>query len=301
MLTALLVTAAEEPSDWSSNKLVLAAVAALLGFLSGFALEVVKKRRGSRTQLSWSLRIEEPKLSHGRNDSDAVKISYRGQEVDRLVSVHCVLENTGTTAIKNQYVRFKVPAEAKMLQRDLDPKPEPEMGVRDVTDADLEFAGPRYRIEHLDPRESVSFLFAADGGNWRDWDAIVFRNETADVTYQRRDVTQNRDEQEHVASFLFAITATLIVALMTAAASLSLWIMSRFWLSEIGYIITVVAVTVLLAAAGAFLISKARRATRSIVQLWTGTDRQPSIMATGGGSWVAYAPAGIVTVNRAEE
>ncbi|MFD6661322.1 hypothetical protein ACIODS_32865 [Micromonospora chalcea] len=297
MLPLYETAGAGDSSGWASNGLVLAVVAALLGFIGGYAIELVKSRRGPRTILSWDLKIEEPSLTYGAPQSDRIKVSYLGREVDRLVSVRCAVTNTGNLPIKSQFIRFAVPQDAEILRRETDPLPEPEMGVADLTGEDPAYPGPRYRIGHLDPGESVSFIIAADGGSWRDWNGVVLRNDENSVTYQRRDVAQRRDDQAHLGSFLFGIAAIFIITALAGTATLAIWIIGKFYLIEIVYFGLIVGVTIAAAASAAYLLSHARRATRSIAMSWIGSGRgQTSLVAGGGSSWFAYAPSGSIRI-----
>lgn len=276
---------------------MISVVAALLGFISGYLLEIVKSRRGPKTLLAWDLKIEQPELSYGAKQADRVKISYRGREVDRLVNVRYTITNTGNTSIKNQSVRFELPKDAKVLQREVDPIPEPELGVRDITDDDPAFTGFRYKIGQLDPGDAVSFAFAADGGAWHEWKGAKLHNEEANVVYQRRDVALQRDDQTHVGPFLFGLAAILIVTSLTGAASLAIWILSKFYLVELAYFGIIAALTVTFAATAAYLLSHARRATRSIAERWATLGHgEVSLTVGGGNSWFAYAPNGQIRI-----
>jgi hypothetical protein len=297
MSSFLLTAASEGSADWSSSKLITPVIAALLGFVSGYFLEIVKSKRGSRTVLAWDLKIEQPELTYGATQAERIKISYRGREVDRLVSVRYTVTNAGNTSIKNQLVRFEFPQDAQLLQRELNPSPEPEMGVRDITGEDPDFLGPRYKIRHLDPGASVGFAFAADGGTWHSWKGAKLHNEDADVVYQRRDVALSRDDQTHVAPFLFGLAAILIVTTLTGAASLAIWIVGKFYITDLAFFGVIIFVTLLFAAAAAYLLSHARRATRSIARRWAAGGRgDATLTASGENSWFAYAPNGVVRI-----
>ncbi|EEP75305.1 hypothetical protein MCAG_05632 [Micromonospora sp. ATCC 39149] len=296
MSSFLLAATSEGSADWSSSKLIIPVVAALLGFVSGYLLEIVKSKRGSRTVLAWDLKIEQPELSYGATQAERIKISYRGREVDRLITVRYTVTNTGNTSIKNQLVRFAFPQDAQILQQELDPRPEPEMGVRDITDEDPNFVGPRYKIGHLDPGDSVGFAFAADGGTWHSWGGAKLRNEETDVVYQRRDVALNRDDQMHVAPFLFGLAAILIITTLTGAASLAIWIVGKFYISDLTFFGVIIFVTLLFAAVAAYLLSHARRATKSIARRWTAGGRGDASLIANGNSWFAYAPSGVVHI-----
>ncbi|MFI7543056.1 hypothetical protein [Actinoplanes sp. NPDC049599] len=298
MFSSLIAAASENTADWSSSKLITPVIAALLGFVSGYFLEIVKSRRGLRTILAWDLKLEEPELSYGATQAGRIKISYQGREVDRLVSLRYTITNAGNMSIKNQTVRFEFPDDAEILQREIDPSPDPEMGVQDITNKDPAFAGPRYKVSQLDPGESISFAFAANGGTWHNWKGAKLRNEDSNVIYQRRDVALRRDDQTHVVPFLFGLTAMLIIATLAGAGSLAIWIVGKFYITDLAYFTIIILLTLLFATVAAYLLSHARHAIRSIARRSAtgGRSSDASLVAHGENAWFAYAPNGVVRI-----
>jgi len=273
----VILHAAAEPgnTDWTSNRLFLVVVAALLGFSSGYLLELYKGRKAPRKILSWDLKIEEPKLIYRAANADRLKMIYNGRSVDRLVSIRYAVTNTGNTRIKDQYLRFDFPSGAEILEKDYDPLPPPEMGVVDVTGEDPRYPGLRYKIGHLEPGQSVAFFFTANGGEWTDWKRVVPHNEEGDVHYQQRDVSPRRDDQEHIAPFLFGITALVVLTLLALALYVAFMIFSNLYLIDLAFFSIVIALTVLFTAGAANLLTHAFRATRAIAAALSGR-------ATGG-------------------
>lgn len=294
-----LLHAAAGPGDtgWTSNRLLLVVVAALLGFMSGYLLELYKGRKTPRRVLSWDLKIEEPKLIYRAANADRLKMSYNGRSVDRLVSVRYAVTNTGNTTIKDQYLRFDFPIGAEILEKDYDPAPPPEMGVADVTGEDPRYSGLRYKVGHLEPGQSVTFFFTANAGEWSDWKGVVPHNEEGGVHYQQRDVSQRRDDQEHIAPFLFGITALVVVTLLALALFVAFTIFGRLNLVEFAFFSIVIALTVLFAAGAANLLTHAFRATRAISAALSGLSAGGLRVQTfGENNFVAHSDNGVVRV-----
>jgi hypothetical protein len=291
---------AADPEDaWTSNRVLLVVLAALLGFVSAYILEIVKSRRTPRRALSWDVNIEEPQLRSRALGADRLKVSYQGHEVARIVTIRYTITNTGTLAVKNQFIRFRIPSDAKLLEREVDPPPEPELGVEDLTETDPRFTGPRYRVRKLDPDQSVSIFLVADGGSWHPWRGAVLHNDEDEVIYRRRDVAQSRDEGASLAVFLFCLLALLVTTVYTGLISLAIWLAGRFYLYNFAYYGIALGVTLVLTGWVAYLLTNGLRAMRSFARKITSVGSQPAeLYAAGKASWFAYAPGGSIQVHQ---
>jgi len=291
---------AADPEDaWTSNRLLLVVLAALLGFVSAYILEVVKSRRTPRRVLSWDVNIDEPQLRSRALGPDRLRVSYLGSEVARIVTIRYTIANTGTLAVKNQLVRFRIPSDAKLLEREVDPAPEPELGVEDLTDKDPRFTGPRYKVGRLDPGQSVSIFLVADGGSWHPWQAAVLHNDDEEVTFRRREVSQRRDQGASLAIFLFSLLALLVATIYAGLISLVIWLTGRFYLYDFAYYGIVLGTTLILTAWAAYLLANGLHAMRSLARKMTSAGGQPAeLYAAGKGSWFAYAPGGSIQVHQ---
>jgi hypothetical protein len=196
------------------NRYVLAVFTAACGFGFALILERVRNRRVPRKAISWDTSIDKPPRFQSKDKPSKVGISYDGIRVEDLTQIYLRFENRGNTVIKNQYIRFKFPQEAKILEIAFDPTPERELDVVEAPDPNFDVMEKRYRIGHLEAGQSVGLRVAADGGDWSGWSDIHPFNEEGNVLFQRRDVARAREDEEEVEPFITSSTFLLILVLL---------------------------------------------------------------------------------------
>jgi hypothetical protein len=201
-------------SVWNSGY-SLAAFTAICGFIFAVILQRVQDHRAPRKGISWDVEIERP--AQLDNDEDnRIGILYNGSPVKDLFQVRILVENTGNTLIRNEYVRFRMPSGARLLEMAPDPAPEQELGVSE----DESFAsGPterRYKIGHLEAGQSVSFLIVTDGGTWYSWHDIHPYNEEGGVPFQQRDIARAKEDAEEVQPFIRNLAAFLLLTILVS-------------------------------------------------------------------------------------
>jgi hypothetical protein len=198
-------------TDLILNKYGLAVFAAVLSgvaaYITGTRLEA-KKSIKTLKQLSWDMDVNSRLVSIKDELKEKVEVSYAGESVKDLTTVTFRIANTGGATVMNQFVRFAFPDRARMLETGLDPRPEPELDVSEVTE-DVPPGNRRYRIGQLEPGQSVQFKFVSDGGDWAAWHGIHPKNEEGGVAFERRDVSRVKADREHVRPFV--IQAVLVV------------------------------------------------------------------------------------------
>lgn len=194
-----------------SNKYLLALVASLFGFLFSMLLEWRRNRRIPRKQLSWEIYIDTRLVEIESSLAGQVLVSYSGNPVENLTSVNFKVTNTGNSVVKNQFLRFAFPERAKMLEATLDPAPEPELGVRDVSESADSHRERRFELGHMEVGQSVGFHFIADGGDWSSWTGVHPFNAEGGVDFQRRDVARVKADQEHIRPFFIYLVILLVV------------------------------------------------------------------------------------------
>jgi hypothetical protein len=192
--------------SWTSNplteKILLAIVGALLGFVSSYSLERLKRRREPHKRISWDASIQRALIEVSRSIKSKVRFLYEGAEVTSLAHIKCTVSNTGNRVVKDHEIRFPFPEGARLLEHYVNPKPEPELGVELLADELVDGKQQcRYRIAHLEREESVVFNFVTAGGDLGDWKPRSF-NQEGDVDFQRRDVSIVKEDQEHLRPFL---------------------------------------------------------------------------------------------------
>jgi hypothetical protein len=202
---------------WSTiwnNNYTLAVFTAICGFIFAVAMQRIQDRRAPRKAISWDATIDR-KQRVDKDDEDRIGISYNGVPVKDLVQVRIQVENTGNTLVRNEYVRFRMPKTAKILEVTTDPAPEPELGVAEDKDPALSPRERRYKIGHLEAGQSVGFHIATDGGDWLTWKDIHPHNEEGGVLFQRRDIARAKEDAEEVQPFIRNLAAFLLLAMLT--------------------------------------------------------------------------------------
>jgi len=149
-------------SAWNSSY-SLAVFTAIYGFIFAIIAQRIQNRRTPHKAISWDAEIERP--ARLKKDEDGrIGISYNGTPVQDLFQVKIKIENTGNTLVRNEYVRFRMPDEAKILEISPYPAPEQELGVSEDDSIVLTPMERRYKIGHLEAGQRVSFLIVTDGG-----------------------------------------------------------------------------------------------------------------------------------------
>jgi hypothetical protein len=204
-------------SAWNSSY-SLAVFTAILGFIFAVIAQRIQNRRTPRKAISWDADIARPaQLEKGRDRR--IGISYNGIPVEDLFQAKIHIENTGNTLVRNQYIRFRMPAGAKLLELEPNPAPEPELDVRDVSEEasrGLIPAQRRYRIGHFEAGQKVSFLIVTDGGAWAGWDDIHPFNDEGGVDFQPRDIARAKEDAEEVQPFIRNLAAFLLLTILAS-------------------------------------------------------------------------------------
>ena len=210
---------AAKGSSFSSvieNPAVVAILAAILGFVSAYAIYQIQRRREPRKQLSWELHSREAQLEVSSEIKERVSVLYRDIRVQNLTAVICVVANTGNRVVKNEQVRFNFGDRAQVLEHSLYPAPEPELGVVQVYDPGLTSLDYVYRIGQLEVDDQVRFLFVLSSQNPIDPPAPHAKNEEGDVKFIRRGTERIVADQEHLRPFFIALFAFLVVPLIVS-------------------------------------------------------------------------------------
>jgi hypothetical protein len=203
---------------WSSlwsNSYFLAVFTAICGFIFAVILQRIQDRRAPRKAISWDAEIERPARLK-KDENNRIGISYSGTPVQDLFQVKIRVENTGNTVVKNEYVRFKMPDEAKILEISPYPTPEQELGVSEDDSLVLGPRERRYKIGHLEAGQNVSFLIVTDGGAWAAWQDIHPYNEEGNVLFEQRDIARAKEDAEEVQPFIRNLAAFLLLTILVS-------------------------------------------------------------------------------------
>jgi len=152
-----------------------------------------------------------------KDEASKIGVSYDGITVKELVQIYIRFENTGNTLIEDQYIRFRFPEQARILDVDLDPKPEQELGVIEILEPALGAMERRYKVGHLEAAQSVRFRIASDGGAWPGWSDIHPFNEEGGVLFLRRDVARQKEDEDEVGPFIQGAVLLMLLLLLGLA------------------------------------------------------------------------------------
>jgi hypothetical protein len=203
-------------TDVLVNKLgfpiILAIISGLVSYVAGRRLEG-KKNQATLKQLSWDLKVNARLVEVKDELKEQVQVRYAGSAVENLTTVVVRIFNTGGATVKDEYVRFAFPEGARVLEVGLDPTPEPELEVSEVTE-DVPPGDRKFRLGHLEPEQSVGFRVISDGGDWAGWSGIHAKNVEGGVAFVRRDVSRVRADQEHIRPFVVQAVLLVLVQLV---------------------------------------------------------------------------------------
>jgi hypothetical protein len=197
-------------TDGSAFKVVLPFATAVLGFVSSYVLELFRRKREIHKQISWNVETEQGMVSVSPSIQERVRVLYQGNHVDNLHAFRFVVTNSGNRVVKDQHIRFEFKRGVVVLDDELDPKPPREIGALRIFDPALEQNEIQYKIEHLERRQQVNFLFLV-AGTEIEIPALHPYNKEGDVDFVQRDSERVRADSEHVRPFLSILLAFIVL------------------------------------------------------------------------------------------
>ncbi|GAB7033233.1 hypothetical protein AB0G35_37035 [Streptomyces sp. NPDC021749] len=208
MSTIVIIAAVSSGLTEVQEKLVVGLASAFVGVFGTLLVHFLASRQKPRKRVSWDS-VTEPGLGSIDPQLGAkLRISYNGNHVNHLYSARYRLTNSGNTVIKNQRVRFEIPAGVKVLELAPAPQPEPELEV----ERSPESSGSRivYTIGQLERGEEVGFSLVLDGHSAPQWRAKT-SNAEGGVDVQKRDSQRNVEDRAHVIPFLASVFFLLAI------------------------------------------------------------------------------------------
>jgi hypothetical protein len=184
------------------GKIISAIIGALIAFLANY-LSTRRKEKKEKKVLSYEITFNE---AISRNESpikEHISLTYRNNNIQNLTFISCVIKNTGQLVVKDEELRFEFAGsnDTQILEYYLDPKPEPELGVVEITtrskNKDLEC---KYKIGHLVKNQEVKFNFIVSGSSPEI--KIHDFNPSGDVIFNERGINRKLDQQEQVRKFV---------------------------------------------------------------------------------------------------
>lgn len=183
-----------------SEKLIIAAVSAVLSLLGGYILLQMKERREAQKRLSYDLAV---RYVLGVDDVIAkdIDITYKNRPASQIIFVSCDVQNIGNRVVKEQFLRFAFGESGTVLDSYLDPQPPREFGVAEVADDGLPAHERKFVIKHLERDQRVGFRFIVSG--IIESDVKVYpHNESGDVEVLLGTVRKTRDDRATFEKFI---------------------------------------------------------------------------------------------------
>ena len=190
------------------EKILIAIASGALSFLSGYVLLELKERRTPKKRLSYDLTVKKGLVIVDDEISDDISLYYKGRPAGKLSYVRVDIKNTGSTVVKNEFIRFNFNDESKILNVFHDPIPPPEIGISDIGD---EANNHRYRISHIDRLQCVSFCFIVESSGEVLPEMHPF-NDEGDVEFAASSIAKEADDQTKLESFIYFSILWVIIS-----------------------------------------------------------------------------------------
>ncbi len=184
------------------EKVVIALVSAVLAFSGNFLLAAIKRRSEPKKELSYNTSVSGGLVRIEDTVRQRIKVEYQGMTVNDLYHVQCSIENSGTSVIKDQYVRFAIAGPGDLIDYYLDPSPEPELKVEEVPVEPQATVGKRYRIGHIERGQRIVFHFITAGTAAPELKLHPF-NEEGDVDFVPRSISVAAGQAQKISEFLY--------------------------------------------------------------------------------------------------
>ncbi len=192
------------------EKVVIALVSAVLAFSSNFLLAAIKRRSAPKKELSYNTSVSGGLVTIEDTVRQRIKVEYQGRTVNDLYHIQCSIENSGTSVIKDQYIRFEIAGSGELIDYYLDPRPEPELKVEEAPIEPQSTVGKRYRIGHLERRQRVAFHFITAGTAAPELKLHPF-NEEGGVDLVPRSISVAAGQAQKISEFLYLYLLFLLL------------------------------------------------------------------------------------------
>jgi hypothetical protein len=191
---------------------ILGAVLTLIvTIISNYVNERRKLKFRVRKQLSYEISTKKDLVEVEKEIKDKVKVLYNNKIIENLYYVACDIENSGNTVIKNQYIRFEFPQDTKIIDPFFDPVPEPEIGLQEEKNPELNTYELKYKIGHLECGQQVGYRFILTSENPVVAPKLHPFNEEGDVTLVSKSRSKSYEEKNDIVNFITLYLYMLIL------------------------------------------------------------------------------------------
>jgi hypothetical protein len=198
------------PSNDLRNDLTVAVVAAILGFVGGYILQEVQRRREPRKRVTYELSTRTVLPEKRDRQASDVQVLYKGQPAKQVLFATCEVRNTGNTVVKGQLLRFAFGSSARVLEGKAEPEPPREWGVRTLTAVPGAPSEIQFEIGQLEKRQAVTFEFVVTDSSPEDVQLIP-HNPAGDVEVLSRNAARASDDTKLVSAFVVRLLLFMIL------------------------------------------------------------------------------------------
>lgn len=212
--TSFYITSLFSSADFW-EKFIYAILGAFLTLIVTIISNYVNERRKLkfkvRKQLSYEISTKKDLVEGEKEIKDKVKVLYNNKIIENLYYVACDIENSGNTVIKNQYIRFEFPQDTKIIDPFFDPVPEPEIGLQEEKNPELNTYELKYKIGHLECGQRVGYRFILTSENPVVAPKLHPFNEEGDVILVSKSRSKSYEEKNDIVNFITLYLYMLIL------------------------------------------------------------------------------------------
>lgn len=184
-------------SEDMSQKLLVALVGAVAGFLFNYLLDAIKRRREPLKRLSYDIATHGILPEIADDARKKLEILYEHRPIVGLFKVVCQIENTGNRTVKEHNLRFEFGPSIEIVETNIQPQlPEFELKHLDSGSTKNE---SRWLIGHFDRRQKISFEFLVNSNVWPE---LIVYSKNEDVDWVQRSVEKIVEDEQILARFL---------------------------------------------------------------------------------------------------
>lgn len=191
------------------QNITLAILAGIIAFASGYVLAGISKKSSSK-RLSYNLDIETGLVNVEKTVKEKVKVLYEDKEIANLSNINIDIENTGSSIVKSQEIRFEFLQGTKILNFYFDPQPQPEMKVEEINDPNLKEFERKCRIGHIEKEGKLGVRFVVTS-NSEVKPTLHPYNENGDVELVSRVATKILSQREQVVKFISLLIMYFVI------------------------------------------------------------------------------------------
>lgn len=201
---------AEDFSNTTFGKVMIAVVSAFLSLVVGYLLLYLKEKREPAKRISYNAEFRKGMIGVEERISKDIRFMYKGMPVDKISYVRCDVANTGSSVIRKEQLRFEYAKGTEILDYEIEPTPPKEAGLALVDSANDLPNEKSFTIAQFDRSQLLTFNFVLQGESTGSI-KIFGKNEEEDVEIVAKEISSAADETKILERFIFMFLLTLFV------------------------------------------------------------------------------------------